>query len=184
MTTTILFIHGAGDEGYAADQSLVSSLSSALGKNYPVLYPEMETDESRPDFGWMTQIAVQSADIGGKFILVGHSLGASMLLRYLSDCPVSARLQGVFLLAAPFWHGDEEWKSGLKLKEDFAAHLPAAMPIYLYHCRDDQEVPFSHLSQFKQKLPGGIFRDLKQGGHQFDQALTQVVEDILALPPK
>lgn len=182
MSTPILFIQGGGDDGYHADQPLVDALQEQLGDQYRIRYPEMPSDPSAPDFGWLQQIGNQIAEAGNDFLLAGHSLGASMILKYLSENHMTNEIKGIFLLATPFWSGDEEWKRGLKLREDFAENLPTAVPMFLYHCRDDEEVPFSQFEEYRRQLPRATFRAIARGGHQFNDRLAVVTEDIQALP--
>ena len=92
----ILFIHGGGNGGYAADEPLVISLKTALGKEYQVNYSEIKPDESAPDFGWVKQIAAKIAKINGDIILVGHSFGASMILKCISEIQVTKKITGIF----------------------------------------------------------------------------------------
>jgi predicted alpha/beta hydrolase family esterase len=177
----ILFIQGGGDNGYEPDKALVASLRENLGKEYQVDYPEIQSDETSSDFGWTKQIAENIYRVNHNFILVGHSFGASMILKYLSENPVSKIIEGIFLIATPFWGGNEEWQKSLKLKDNFADKLPDEVPIFLYHCRDDEEIPFSHLDQYKQKLTKATFREIKSGGHQFNNDLTLIARDIKSL---
>ncbi len=114
-------------------------------------------------------------------ILAGHSFGASMILKCLSEHPVNKKLAGIFLLATPFWNGNEDWQTGLKLQEDFADKLPEQVPLFFYHCHDDQEVPFSHFDHYRQKLKQATFREIKTGGHQLNNDLTLVASDIKTL---
>lgn len=86
-----------------------------------------------------------------------------------------------FPAATPFWSGAEEWKQGLKLRQDFAGKLPAAAPLFLYHCKDDEEVPFSQFEQYKTKLIQASFRAMATGGHLLNDQLGVVAEDIKAL---
>ncbi|WP_428659298.1 alpha/beta fold hydrolase [Runella sp.] len=178
MTKHILFFQGAGDEGYEADKELVDSLQKNLGKEYDIDYPKINSDESLPDFGWIKQIENKVAALESDIILVGHSLGASMLLKYLSENPVTQRVKGVFLIATPFWEGNEDWKTGLKLQDDFAYKVPDEIPFFFYHCKDDEEAPFSHLNRYKQKLTQATFREINNGGHQLNNDLTPVANDI------
>jgi serine hydrolase len=177
----ILFIQGGGDGGYEADTALVASLQKALGKGYDVDYPEMHSDESASDFGWTQQIGEKISETKTDIILVGHSFGASMILKYLSERSVNKKIGGVFLIATPFWDGNEDWQKGLKLQEDFADKLPDKVPIFFYHCQDDEEIPFSHLQYYKQKLTQATFREIKSGGHQLNNDLTLVANDIKSL---
>jgi uncharacterized protein len=137
--------------------------------------------EDMPDFGWTRQIGQEIAAIKGAVILVGHSLGASMLLKYLSENPITKPIGGIFLLATPFWRGDEDWQQGLTLREDFVDRLPKDVPIFLYHNRDDEEIDIAHLAVYAKKLPQASIREGASGGHQFGDDLTQVARDIQTL---
>jgi hypothetical protein len=181
LNNHILFIQGGGKGGYEADKALVDSLQKTLGKGYEINYPEIHSDESASDFGWTKQIGGKISEFKDDIILAGHSFGASMILKYLSESSVNKKIKGVFLVATPFWDGSEEWQTGLKLQEDFADKLPDEIPIFFYHCQDDEEIPFSHLEHYKQKLTQATFREIKTGGHQLNNDLTPVAEDIKSL---
>jgi len=183
MKKQVLFIQGGGNVGYEADAKLVASLQTALGKDYEISYPRLQTDEAAPDFGWLKQIAHEIAKLPGDLILVAHSLGASLLLKYLSENKVSKKLAGIFLVATPFWSGNEEWMRGLKLRENFAEGLPKNSRMFFYHCRDDEEIPFDHLASYRQKLPAATFREIESGGHQLGNNLNAVATDIKDLTP-
>jgi predicted alpha/beta hydrolase family esterase len=174
----VLFIQGGGDDGYEADAKLAGSLQKALGANYELNYPRMQTDDTAPDFGWLKQIGDEIDKTADGIILAAHSLGASLLLKYLSENKVSKNLAGIFLLATPFWSGREEWKQGLKLQEGFAENLPQGSLFFFYHCRDDEEVPFNHLEMYMQKLPAATFREIESGGHQLGDSINMVANDI------
>lgn len=178
MTKHILFIQGGGDGGYEADKALVRSLQENLGDQYAIDYPEMPSDESAPDFGWLHEIGKKISEAKDNFILAGHSLGASMILKFLSENDVPKKIKGIFLLATPFWSGNETWKQGLKLRENFAGNLPGETPIFFYHCQDDEEVPFSQMDQYKRELPQANFRVVTSGGHQFNNSLALVTDHI------
>ncbi len=183
MSKNVLFIHGAGDGGYEADKLLAASLRKELGPAYKVHFPKMSQDETKSFFGsdWPKQIGEAISSIKGEVILAGHSLGASMLLKYLSENKIKKKIAGVFLAAPPFWSGDEDWVQPLKLREDFHHNLPKNVPIFVYQCKDDEEVPFSQYNRYKQILKGATFREIKNGGHQFNNDLSIVATDIKSL---
>ncbi len=178
MRKQVLFIQGGGNGGYEADAKLAGSLQKALGKDYELSYPRMQTDEGLPDFGWLKQIGSEIGDPGGNGILVAHSLGASLLLKYLAENKISKKIAGVFLVSTPFWSGTEEWKQGLKLRDVFVGHLPENTPIFFYHCRDDEEVPFDNLAAYRHKVPDATFREIESGGHQLGNNINLVATDI------
>jgi hypothetical protein len=108
MNKHVLFIQGGGGkEDYEADAKLVTSLEEELGEAYTVHYPLL-SNESSLDFGRKEQIDKEISFIKGEIILVGHSLGASMLLKYLSESQVQKKIVGIFLISTPFWSGDED----------------------------------------------------------------------------
>lgn len=178
MKKHILFIQGGGENGHEADAALVNSLEQALGDDYEVIYPQLPADENASDFGWPRQIGEKIHDIKGDVILVAHSVGASLLLKYLSEEKVKKKIIGIFLLATPYWAGDEDWKEGLKLQDDFASKLPEQVPIFLYHNMDDEEVPIENLSTYARKMPQATIHRLARGGHQFNNDLQFLARDI------
>lgn len=181
MKKQVLFIHGGGDDGYGADAILAASLQEELGQDYQVIYPQVASDETAPDFGWGKTISEELENLNDDAIWVGHSLGASMWLKWLSENKVSKKAAGIFLIAPPFWSGKEKWKQGLILQEDFAENLSTNSPVFFYHCQDDEVVPLDHIATYRKLLPGATFREIETGGHQLNNDLGLVAKDIISL---
>ena len=179
MKKQVLFIHGGGDDGYEADGALVASLQAALGNGYTVRYPRM-IEEDTENFAphWLRQIGEEIAAAKDGIMLAGHSLGASMLLKYLSENKVEKKIEGMFLIAPPFWNGDQDWVQPLKLRDGFADRLPKDFPLFFYQCRDDDVVPFSHFTRYQQHIPWATYREIASGGHQLDDDAGLVAKDI------
>ncbi len=180
MSKQILFIHGAGEGAYHADAPLVDSLRHTLGSEYEIRYPAMPDEENAPYELWRQQIEAELAGTE-RIILVGHSVGASILVKYLDDTMAQKPIAGIFLLAAPYWGGDGwryEGYEKLELSSNIATRIPQSTPIYLYHSRDDEVVPFAHLALYAQKLPQAIRHELNQGGHQLSNDLIMIASDI------
>lgn len=70
----VLFIQGGGDDGYDADAKLVASLQKALGNDYQIIYPQMQTDDAAPDFGWLKQIGEEIAKLRDDIILIAKDI--------------------------------------------------------------------------------------------------------------
>jgi predicted alpha/beta hydrolase family esterase len=104
-----------------------------------------------------------------------------MLLKYLSENEIKKQIDGIFLFSTPFWSGNEDWVKGLKLQKDFAHKLPKDISLFFYHCKDDEEVSFDHFLLYKQKLPWATFYEIPKGGHQLNNNLTIVANDIKTL---
>ena len=155
---------------------MAASLRQELGSEYDVRIPKMP-DGDRPEYeAWRDEIAQELSAMDGEVILVGHSLGASTLLKYLSEEGVRNPVAGVFLIATPFW--DAERFGEYALRENFASKLPGGLPLFFYHSRDDEWVPFAHLALYREKVPQATVREFDGRGHQFDDDLSEVARDI------
>ena len=62
--------------------------------------------------------------------------------------------------------------------------LVALYFIFFYQCLDDEETPFSHFEHYRQKIPQATFREIKSGGHQLNNDLTVVANDIKSMEQK
>jgi predicted alpha/beta hydrolase family esterase len=174
----IVFIQGGGNGGYEADKKLVYSLKNCLGNDYEINYPEIQSKESESDYGWTKQIGQEISGSEDNFILVGHSFGASMILKYLSENSVQKKIKGIFLISTPFWSGNEDWMKGLILKDNFADKLPDNVPMFFYHAKDDEEIPFSQFNNYQKKINRANYREIDHGGHQLNNDLSIVAKDI------
>lgn len=172
----ILFIQGGGNGGYKGDKKLVISLQNALGNEYEIHSKETESDYERTK-----QIGEKITGSENNLILVGHSFGASMILKYLSENPIQKKIKGIFLIATPFWSGNEDWMQGLILKDNFADKLPDNVPMFFYHSKDDEEIPFSQFNDYQKKINRATYREIDIGGHQLKNDLTIVAKDIKTL---
>ncbi|WP_049999314.1 alpha/beta fold hydrolase [Halococcus sediminicola] len=179
MKQQVLFIHGAG--GYEEDKKLAAELRDGLGTAYEVQYPQMPNEDHSGYEAWKNQIGKELAVLDGEVILLGHSLGGSILLKCLSEEKTETSIGGIFLIALPYW-GPEGWQvSEYELEKNVASKLPSELPVFFYHGRDDEIVPFAHLALYAEKLPQATFREFDGRGHQFNNDLSEVAQDIKRL---
>jgi predicted alpha/beta hydrolase family esterase len=94
MATHILFLQGAGEGAHEADKLLASSLEKALGKEYEVHYPKILNDGDASYDQWKAHIIKELQPLADPVILVGHSMGASILAKYLSEAIPSKPIKG------------------------------------------------------------------------------------------
>jgi uncharacterized protein len=179
MAKPVLFVHGGGDGAYDADATLAESLRTELGPDYALRYPAMP-NEAEPDYQtWKRVILREALDMGERAILVGHSIGASVLIRILADQDPKPPIAGVFLAAAPFWHDHEIWRwDEAALPADASDHYPRGVPLFLYHGEDDETVPVSHLDMYAKALPHAVIRRLPGRNHQLNDDMTEIARDI------
>lgn len=169
----ILFIHGAG--GWEDDQPLVDELRTLLGAE--VAAPRFPDDDMSAA-AWRRVLDRHLISLGPEPVIVGHSFGASMALLHLADHSLGSPTSGLALLAMPFW-GSEGWEAEYSLPAD--AELPADLPVWLHHCRDDDVVPIAHLEHHAARLPQALVRRYETGGHQFHRRMGAVAADLAGI---
>ncbi|MEA2700355.1 MAG: hypothetical protein QOI66_4626 [Myxococcales bacterium] len=178
----VLFVQGGGKSVHDSwDNKLVASLEGALGPDYTIRYPRMP-DEADPDpTAWKKAIARELGKLSDDVFLVGHSVGAAILMDYLAGGTVARRPAAVFLIATPFI-GDGGWPSDdLRPTKQMAVELPDGAPLYFYQGGDDETVPASHAEMLATAFPQAIIRRLEGRDHQLNNDLSAVGQDIRRL---
>lgn len=178
----VLFIQGGGDGTHDEwDNRLVDSLEAALGPDYEICYPRMP-NEADPDYlNWKKAIAREMASLEDGAILVGHSVGATILVNAIAEDQPLRPLGGLMLLAAPFL-GEGGWASEeFEPQEYLGAKLPDGVPVYLYHGSSDEEVPVAHVDLYARAIPQAVIRRLDNRDHQLGNDLSEVGKDIKSL---
>jgi len=159
----------------------VGSLEQSLGPGYDVRYPRMPREGDPDPVAWKRVIARELGKLNDGAILVGHSVGAAVVLDHLASGDRPLRLGGVFLIATPYI-GEGGWPSeALRPTKELAVALPGGAPLYLYQGRSDETVPFSHVGLLAKALPHAIVRRLKGRDHQLNNDLSDVARDITLL---
>lgn len=182
MIRQILFVQGGGKGVHDEwDSKLVASLEQGLGKDYAVRYPRMPGEDDPQYQAWKAALAAEFDSLEDGAILVGHSLGAAILMRALAEQPQKLRFGGLFSVAAPFI-GEGGWPSGAPNNRiDFSDCLPPGVPSYFYHGVDDAEAPVNHVRLYEKAFPGAVVRILEGRDHQLNNDISEVARDIRSL---
>ena len=179
MTQSVLVVHGAGEPRRRGRQVYWEPmLQPALGSEYRVQAPRMP-EPTNPQYRLWADLIAQLIAADPSPVLVGHSFGASLLFKYLTEAAPRPSFAGLFLIATPFWGPDFP---EFALPPDFASRFDDAAPLYLYHSRDDPEISLEHLERYRRALPHAIVRVLDGRGHEFNQEqFRELVADIQRL---
>lgn len=179
MARQLLFIHGGGGGAFEADARLVESLRRQLGRAYDIRYPRLPEDNDGLYAIWKSIILDQLKHMGEGAILVGHSIGASVLIKMATEDDAIANVAGLFLIATPFWHDDKVWHwPEARLPTDAARRLPPRLPLFFYQGEADEVVPPEHLDMYARVFPGALVKKVPGGDHQLHEDLSVVAGDI------
>lgn len=178
----VLFIQGAGGMHQPEGSGwLAAYLARELGAGYRVIAPEMPDADDPHYQPWRDRIEQELEAVDEAVILVAHSFGGSVLLKYLAEGSHQKPVRGVFLVSVPNW-GPEGWAyEEFAVPDDVGLRLPTSR-IFLYHSRDDPEVPFAHLGYYQERLTAATARPIDGSEHSFVQGVPTLVDDIKTLP--
>jgi hypothetical protein len=182
VTRQILFVQGGGEGAHDEwDDKLVDSLVRALGARYDLRYPRMPNEADPSYASWKAALVQEIAALDDGAILVGHSIGGTILINVLAEEELARKSAAVFLIAAAYV-GQDGWPSDdIAPVTDMGSRLPKGVPIYLYHGDADESVPFAHLGLYAKAIPQATVRPLKGRDHQLNDNMSEVARDIKRL---
>ena len=176
----ILFIQGGGTGAHDEwDAKLVESLNRQLGATYVVHYPRMP-DEDEPNCArWTAAIRHEIDALDDGAVVVGHSVGGTILINALAERPPPRELRAIVLIGAPFI-GAGGWPGGeFELPRDLGERLPQGVEVHVFHGLEDQIAPSLHADLFANAIPQAQLHRMPGRNHQLDNDLSDVAEALL-----
>jgi predicted alpha/beta hydrolase family esterase len=183
MKRQVLFVQGGGERAHDDwDSKLVESLRAALGPNYTIRYPRMP-NEADPSYAtWKATLEKEFATLNNGAILVGHSLGGTILIHTLAERLAERAFGATILIAAPFV-GEGGWQSDdWQPQRELGGKLPGGVPIYFYHGLADDTAPPSHVELYAHAIPQAHICRMQGRDHQLNNDLTDIAVMIKSLP--
>lgn len=178
----LLFVQGGGKGTHDEwDHKLVESLRRELGQGYEIHYPRMPGEDDPSYAPWKTTLERELGTLQDGAILVGHSVGGTILLKALTEQLSAREFGAIFLIAAPFV-GDGGWPADdLRFPPDLGARLPQGVPIHFFHGLEDEVAPPSHVELYARAVPQARVHRLPGRDHQLNNDLSEVAAAILSL---
>ena len=141
-------------------------------------------DEDDPSYArWSAAIRREMADLDAGAVVVGHSVGATILINALAEQPPVRELGAIVLIAAPFV-GEGGWPSDdFEPTSDLGARLPQGVRVDVFHgLQDDTALP-AHAALYAQVIPQAHVHLLAGRNHQLNNDLSEVGKAINATEP-
>lgn len=155
-------------------------LDKDLGNNFEVIKPLMPNALNARYLEWKIWFEKFFPFLRKDVILVGHSLGGTFLVKYLSENKFPKKIKGLFLIASPF--GDRDKKYFLA---DFNPKPKNLKKIYkqcpqinVYHSKDDPDIPFIDFEKYKKYLTSANFYEFKNRKHFGQEKFTEIIKSI------
>lgn len=156
------------------------ALQDGLGGGYEVIQPRMPSRENAKYLEWKIWFEKLIPYLSDGVILVGHSLGAKFLAKYLSEEEFPKKITATILVAAPFWRSTREHADFI-LADSLELFQKQGGKIVLYHSKDDKVVSFSELAKYQAALPAATVRVFDDRDHFNQESFPELLSDIKIL---
>lgn len=189
----ILFIHG-GDSFNSYEEYLENlksteidysrllpkdrwsaKLTSASPKD-DILMPSMPNSANAQFDEWAIWFEKILPFLDDQARIIGHSLGAMFLAKYLHQKPLKKPVAQVHLVAGGY---DDSVESYGSFKVNSATGLEkSAKQIFIYHSQDDPVVPYSELAKFERDLPSATICRFTDRNHFLGPDFPELIDNL------
>lgn len=142
-----------------------------------VLLPDFPNKQNADYTEWKIYFEKLLTLLGDDVQLVGYSLGAMFLAKYLHESPLSSPVRRLVLVSPCY--DDESVEDLGSFRVTSAIGLEkSAEEIHLFHSKDDPVVPFTELAKFQSDLPSAKSHIFVDRGH-FQQPTFPELKELL-----
>ena len=182
--STVLFIHSAGPQGDGEGSSaLLAGLKASLPPETELVAPQMPEPDNPVAEPWIAACHSAISGVEGDLILVGHSLGGSIILQTLAKFGLPKGLLGVVTLASPFWNAPDWQVESFALSGQEAEKLLDLPRLILVQGEADEVVAADHPERYKALLPIAEIRRLAGIDHEAASAGPALAAIIAGIAP-
>ncbi|HCH34208.1 MAG: hypothetical protein UY35_C0005G0044 [Candidatus Saccharibacteria bacterium GW2011_GWC2_48_9] len=188
----VLIIHGG--HSFSSYESYIDDLNASeisyqqllpqkkwkpwVADNMPdvdVLLPAFPNGHNAEYSEWKIYFEKLIPFFGDDIQLVGHSLGAMFLAKYLHELPLQKKVRRLILIAGVY-DDQSSGDSGSFAVGDATGLERSASDIHLFHSKDDPAVPFSELAKFQADIPTAMSHVFEDRGHFTDSTFPELLE--------
>ena len=142
---------------------------------YDVLLPDFPNKQNAQYEEWKIYFEKLLPLLGDDVQLVGYSLGAMFLARYLHESPLDSPVRRLVLVSPCY--DDESVEDLGSFRVTSATGLEkSAREINLFHSKDDPVVPFTELAKFQRDLPTATVHIFEDRNHFFQPTFPELKE--------
>ncbi len=149
------------------------NLQKDLGSDFQVVKPKMPCGRNAKYHEWEIWFKKLFPYVNDNVVLVGHSLGANFLAKYLSENTLPVSIDQLHLIA-----GCYGWSGGFQLPSSLENITEQCNQIYIYHSTDDFVVDFADAKKYKKVLPSARLVQFEDRNHFLQEEFPEIIENI------
>ncbi len=132
--------------------------------DFDVLTPTMPNSQNAIYDEWKIMFEKIVPLFGSDVQLVGHSLGAMFLAKYLNATALPKKAHRIILVSGGYNDSQHEELGSFEIHSSSGLENSAEQ-VHLFHSEDDFVVPFSELAKFQSDLPNATTHVYRDRGH-------------------
>lgn len=158
-----------------------TTLGDILGDKYDVYLASMPNSRNAKYNEWKLWFEKYLPLLNDNLILIGHSLGAVFLAKYLSEETISRKIKATFLVAPPFDNDEGRTLPEFAITKPLLKLAEQAGELYMYQSKDDPYVEYAEFEKYRAQLPNAHMKSFEDRGHFMDETFSEIVEDVKAV---
>lgn len=156
-------------------------LGNELGDDFDYVFPAMPNKYNAKYDEWKIWFEKVLDYADDSFILIGHSLGGTFLIKYLSENKISKKIEKLFLISSVISDPDHQryQLDTFSVNKNLIKNISdRADQIILIHSKDDEEVPFCNFEELSEFLPNAKTITFEDRGHFMGTEFSELIEEI------
>jgi hypothetical protein len=159
-------------------------LDEDLGDEFLVIMPPMPNGHNAKYIEWSIWFERHFDYLDDDSVLIGHSLGAMFLAKYLSEHNIPFRPKAIYLLAGAYAlpdFDDTDCRDFLVSPESVRPLLQKTDNVVIMHSEDDFVVPYEHGTALSKAIPEAEFISFTNKNHFLTEEFPELLDKIRLL---
>lgn len=159
----------------------MDTFAEDLGDEYQVISPQMPNKQNAKFQEWSIWFERHFEYLRDGVILIGHSLGAMFLAKYLSQNNLPFKSKAIFLSAGAYKIPSLDNKDGgdfLVEPQKVRLLLDKTENLLIYHSKDDFVVSYEHGIALSQAIPEAEFVSFEDKNHFLIEEFPELLDKI------
>lgn len=171
-------------EGENALKKWSNTLAENLGGEYQVITPPMPNKQNAKFEEWSIWFERHFEYLQDGVVLIGYSLGAMFLAKYLSQNNLPFRPKAVFLVSGAYQipdFDDRDCGDFMVEPRKIEVLLDKVDNLLIYHSKDDFVVPYEHAVILSEAVPEAEFVSFEDKNHFLIEEFPELLDKVKGL---
>ena len=133
-------------------------------RGHEVVAPQLPDAENPDEQAWTEALLEEVKNVDDETIVIGHSLGGAMALRFLEAVEARSTPKACLLISTPWMILSDKFRGFFMSELDFEVLMWKVSRFALLHSKDDDVIPFDHAQKYEKVLHAKL-HETEEAGH-------------------